>query len=201
MRLCWIGEMFGTTRSVSSHCYLHHLPWTVGSKPRSPPNRAGCACLCAVCGFAAYTDHQPCILEELFSSHPMGDTDCSKISLILGTISLTTQAIISRYFYSSISPASSLPIWAGSAGSWTFLLPFRPSGESHLECHFRMIWTSSLSYSHHFDDFLRLHSLHSIWQLSSTVFPPSIQGVMWSASISFSLNLLLHIKHSPDCLS
>ena len=30
----------------------------------------------------------------------------------------------------------------------------------------------------HFEDFLRLHGLHSIWQLSVSVLPSSTQGVM-----------------------
>jgi len=33
-------------------------------------------------------------------------------------------------------------------------------------------------------DFLRLSSLHNIWQFAAVVFPPSCQGLMWSPSIS-----------------
>ena len=36
----------------------------------------------------------------------------------------------------------------------------------------------------YFPLFLRLSSLHNIWQFSAEVFPPKCQGVMWSASIS-----------------
>jgi len=43
----------------------------------------------------------------------------------------------------------------------------------------------------------RLHSLHSIWQFSGSVLPPSRQGMMWSPSISSMPNSFLHSGHLP----
>lgn len=43
----------------------------------------------------------------------------------------------------------------------------------------------------HFAPFLLLHSLQSIWQLASTVLPPSRHGVMWSPSICSNGNSFL----------
>ncbi len=43
---------------------------------------------------------------------------------------------------------------------------------------------TSFTFIIHFPDFRLLSSLQSIWQFSAVVFPPSCQGVIWSASIS-----------------
>ena len=53
----------------------------------------------------------------------------------------------------------------------------------------------------HFPDFLLLSSLHSIWQFSALVFPPSCQGVMWSPSISSISKCSLHTGQMPFCRS
>ena len=49
--------------------------------------------------------------------------------------------------------------------------------------------------------FLLLHSLHSIWQLASTVLPPSRQGVMWSPSICSKGNSFWQWGHMWCCFS
>jgi hypothetical protein len=62
----------------------------------------------------------------------------------------------------------------------------------------------SLNY---FPDFLRLSSLHSIWQLAAMVFPPSRQGLTWSACISSNSNFVFfrfsftHHGQMPFCRS
>src|SRR5208337_3608563 len=56
-------------------------------------------------------------------------------------------------------------------------------------------------FSFYFPDFLLLSSLHNIWQLSAIVLPPSCQGVIWSASISFSSKCSPHFMQIPFCLS
>src|SRR5690554_1407389 len=53
----------------------------------------------------------------------------------------------------------------------------------------------------YFPLFIRLSSLHNIWQFSADVFPPSCQGVMWSASISESSKCSPHFTQIPFCLS
>lgn len=52
--------------------------------------------------------------------------------------------------------------------------------------------STSLAYRicFYFAPFLLLHSLHSIWQFSTVVTPPSAQGVIWSPSISSSSKCL-----------
>ena len=43
----------------------------------------------------------------------------------------------------------------------------------------------------------RLHPLQSIWRLLGTVWPPSLHGVMWSASISSMANFFPHFGQTP----
>ena len=48
-------------------------------------------------------------------------------------------------------------------------------------------------------DFSRLHFLQSIWQFASTVLPPSVQGMMWSASMPAISNSSLQMAQMPAC--
>lgn len=52
-----------------------------------------------------------------------------------------------------------------------------------------------------FPDCLLLSSLHNIWQFVALVFPPSCQGVIWSASIPSILKCSLQTTQIPFCLS
>jgi len=54
----------------------------------------------------------------------------------------------------------------------------------------------------YFPDLVRLSCIHSIWQFSAVVFPPSCHGFIWSASISsivhfFFLFVPLHSGQIP----
>ena len=51
--------------------------------------------------------------------------------------------------------------------------------------------------SPYFALFRLLHSLHSIWQFSATVRPPSTHGVIWSASISSISKCFPHSGQIP----
>ena len=53
----------------------------------------------------------------------------------------------------------------------------------------------------YFPDLSRLSGLQSNWQLAAMVFPPLLQGVMWSASISSSAKVFVQAGQTPFCLS